>query len=181
MVGGNQDPEALTDRVLRALLNNASFLLATRMQAQAAAELAKQMGQLIAGSVLTRMGLYRFAAWARLRPGREPSVFRLRSIPLREFWGPERHPERVPELEATVTRLTRRRLPEQVAAELATLEERILEHHLRVRGVSVERVRPAVPAEPGVQRTEQAGQSGVGTVVLKRPALARPDTEEETG
>jgi hypothetical protein len=151
------------------------------MQAQAAAELAKQMGNLIGSAVLTRMGLYRFAAWARLRPGREPSVFRLRSIPLKEFWAGERHPEGLPELEATVTRLTGRRRPEEVAADLATLEDRILEHHLKIRGLAVEPVRTAGPAEPGAQRDEPAEAEPVGAVVLKRPALARPATEKESG
>lgn len=114
----NQDPDALTDRTLAALMTNA-LTVATAVKLEAASKLAKKWQNGPSGATLARLPKYHYIADLEID---RSDPFLVRGLPIEETFGEYAHPDDVGALEARVTERTGRRSPAEVKAHLDELD-----------------------------------------------------------
>ena len=122
-----QEPTALTESTLKALLNNSSWLLSTQVAASEAQVLAAEWAGKVSPETITQIPQYNFVGSVTLG-GKRSAPFRYRGFEVSELFGAAAAAEQVDELNRTVDATMRRRPVGQVLAELDTLNERIVEH-----------------------------------------------------
>lgn len=127
----NQNPERLTPATLNAVTTNRSHLLATALNARAAALIVKEWGGQPEPAAITRLPRYRFLAQVT-HHGEASKPFLVRGLPVEELHGPG-HPDRLRDLDAAIDRTSGRRPTEEALAHLDTLDERILAELKRQR------------------------------------------------
>lgn len=125
----NQNPGRLTPATLNAVTTNRSHLLTTALNAKAAALLTREWGGTVEPEVVTHLRRYTFLASITLK-GETSPPFLLHGVPVDELFPDDRHPERIPDLDATVDQTTGRH---PVADTLAGLDghDRAILAHLR--------------------------------------------------
>lgn len=125
----NQNPERLTPATLNAVTTNRSHLLTTALNAKAAALLTREWGGTVEPEVVTHLRRYTFLASITLA-GETSPPFLLHGVPVDELFPDDCHPERIPDLDATVDQTTGRH---PVADTLAGLDghDRAILAHLR--------------------------------------------------
>jgi hypothetical protein len=126
--GFNQDPAALEDRTLRALLVNRSHLIATANSYEASQKLVREWGGVPDASTLRRLAKYTYLCDVELgaRTGR-PRPFLIHGLTVEDMWGDIAAPERLGHLEAALDRNTGRREVADTLRELNDLDDRVLE------------------------------------------------------
>jgi hypothetical protein len=142
----NQNPERLTAQTLNAVTTNRSHLLATALNARAAALIAKEWGGQPDPAAITRLPRYRFLAQVTHR-GEASRPFQVRGVPVEELHGTG-DPGRLGALERAIDSRAGRRPAAEALAHLDTLDERILEELKRRRRDAPPAARPGGGERP---------------------------------
>lgn len=121
----NQNPERLTPATFDAVTTNRSHLASTVVNARAAALIAREWGGAVLPQALGRLEKYTYLASVTLGPRITPP-FLVRGVSVEELWGAIAKPDRLPDLEAAITRNLRRRPIGTTLVELDSLDDRIL-------------------------------------------------------
>jgi len=142
----NQDPRALQERTLDAVVNNASHLLVTAVDAPKSAEwLSKALRKKVEAETVSSVRKYHGIAQTNV-DGVKADPYRYRSIGLEEAYGPPPGDDASrAELQALIDRNSGRRPIAETLAALDTLDDRILEHLSGAMSTS----RPAAGASNG--------------------------------
>ena len=128
----NQNPERLTPATLNAVTTNRSHLLATALNARAAGLLTKEWGGRPDPAALTGLPRYRFLAQVTHR-GEASKPFLVRGAAVEELFGAG-EPAGVAELERAIDATAGRRPAAEAAAELDSLDARIVRELRRRAG-----------------------------------------------
>lgn len=159
----NQDPRALQDRTLSALLNNRSHLLATAVQDPvSASRLADAMDRDMGSEVIRHVRQFHGIAQTTVA-GNQSAPYRYRSIGLEEAYGPEPGtPESNAKLQQLIDQNSGRRPIQETLAALDTLDDRIV--------AALENGASSTPA--GTSQPNRSGRPGLDRVAL---SLVRPE------
>jgi hypothetical protein len=141
----NQNPERLTQQTLNAVTTNRSQLLATALNARAAALIAKEWGGQPDATALTRLPRYRFLAQVTHR-GEATKPFLVAGVPIEELHGAG-CTVGIGDLERAIDRTCARRPAAEAIDHLERLDERILAE-LRGRHRSAAAGEPPSAPEP---------------------------------
>jgi hypothetical protein len=166
----NQNPERLTQQTLSAVTTNRSHLLATALNARAAALIAKEWGGRPDATALARLPRYRFLAQVTDR-GEATKPFLVAGVPIEELHGAGR-PAGLDDLERAIDRTCARRPATEAIDHLERLDERIL---AELRG----RHRSEAAGEP--PRTEAAAAEDAEPAAPPRRRPLRVPTRRGAG
>lgn len=151
----NQNPERLTPATLNAVTTNRSHLLATALNARAAALITKEWAGQPNPAALTRLDRFHFLAQAT-HHGRLTKPFHLDGVPVEDLLEHDPDPEQLNALEREIDRTSGRRPTAQALAHLDTLDERILTELKRRRRDD----RPASDHQAPSPRRAPSGRPG---------------------
>jgi hypothetical protein len=121
----NQNPERLTAETLNAITTNRSHLFATATNSRAAGLIAREWGGRPDPSALTGLPRYRFIGQVTHGGGTVSDPFAIGGVQAEDLFGPG-CPDEVGELEAQIDETAGRRPLADAAADLDTLDERIV-------------------------------------------------------
>ncbi|MEX2620254.1 MAG: hypothetical protein WD250_08540, partial [Egibacteraceae bacterium] len=154
----------LTPATFDAVTTNRSHLATTTVNARAAQLLSREYGGEVAPRTIAALSKYTYLTSVTL--GRDVTPpFHVRGVPVDELWAHCYHPEAIGDLDAAVDRTAGRRPIRDTAAELDTLDGRILEH-LQARG---RRDGPA-PASGGAPGKATRGSGRSDDALIYDPA-----------
>ncbi|MDO8213906.1 hypothetical protein [Conexibacter sp. CPCC 206217] len=123
----NQNPERLSSATLNAVTTNRSHLGTMAVNAKAAGLLTREWGGTPEPATLTKLPQYSYLAQVTLG-ARVRAPFLVRGVTARELHADAYHPDRVPELNATIDRVTGRAPVGTVLAALDDHDARIADH-----------------------------------------------------
>lgn len=152
----NQNPERLSPATLNAVTTNRSHLATMAVNAKAAALLTREWGGEPQPATVTKLPRYTYLAQIT-RGARTSAPFLVGGVTARALHVAAHHPERVPELDATIDRVAGRVPVEEAIAGLDTHDARIAQH-LRDRASGArpsddEGVAHTLPDLPGVEES----------------------------
>ena len=123
----NQNPERLTPATFDAVTTNRSHLATTAVNARAAALLAREYGGQVSAATIGALPRYTYLTSVTL--GRDVTPpFAVRGVPVSGLFADACGPEGVARLEQAIDHNAGRRPVREVAAELDTLDDRILDY-----------------------------------------------------
>lgn len=128
----NQNPERLTPATFDAVTTNRSHLATTTVNARAAQLLSREYGDEVTPRTIAALPKYTYLTSVTLGRNVTPP-FHVRGVAVDELWAHCHRPDAIADLDAAVDRTAERRPIRDTAAELDTLDGRILEH-LQARG-----------------------------------------------
>jgi hypothetical protein len=123
----NQNPERLSPATLNAVTTNRSHLATMAVNAKAAALLTREWGGEPQPATVTKLPRYTYLAQVTLG-ARTSAPFLVNGVTARELHAAHHHPERVPELEATIDRVAGRAPVEQALSALDAHDARIADY-----------------------------------------------------
>lgn len=123
----NQQPTRLSRETLNAVLTNRSHLASTNVGHDSAKLLAREWGHGVSPATIQILDKYEFITQMTLKGSTTPP-FRMRGLALDSTFGAPAPDTEVAELERRIDRNSGRRAVGEVLDELATLDDRIVEH-----------------------------------------------------
>lgn len=158
MFAYTQQPERLTQTTLQALLTNRSHLVSNALGAESAKRLVAEWGGRVGKEVLVELERYHALASITLN-GRITPPFLVKGFDDTVLHADLRDPDGVDELDARIDANTGRRPAEEVLAELASLDQRILEA-LSTRDTTPRPARPGNGTRPATRSRRGTGAAG---------------------
>lgn len=123
----NQNPERLTSATLNALTTNRSHLVTTALNAHAAALIAREWGSDPPAAAVTGLPRWTFLAQVT-HEGKLTRPFMFAGQSVEEQFADALHPDRLPQVQATIDQASGRTPAAETVTALDTLDERIKEH-----------------------------------------------------
>jgi hypothetical protein len=123
----NQNPERLTSATLNALTTNRSHLIATALNAHAAALIAREWASDPPANAITGLPRWTFIAQAT-HHGELTRPFQFENLAVTDLFADAHHPEQVPHIQATIDQASGRVDAAETIRTLDTLDERIRAH-----------------------------------------------------
>lgn len=154
----NQNPERLTPQTLNAITTNRSHLLATALNARAAALITKEWASQPDPAALTRLDRFNFLAQAT-HHGHLSKPFHLQGIPTHDLLEQPGNPGELVALEQEIDRTSGRQRADNALAHLDTLDKRIrTELNRRRRGANHDNDDSAPPAAAPASPSDKPGR-----------------------
>ncbi len=146
----NQNPERLTSATLNALTTNRSHLIATALNAHAAALIAREWASDPPANAITGLPRWTFIAQAT-HHGELTRPFQFENLAVTDLFADAHHPGQVPHIQPTIDQASGRANAQETIRALDTLDERI-RAHLTTKASSTEKAsepeRSAMPRLP---------------------------------
>jgi hypothetical protein len=153
----NQNPERLTSATLNALTTNRSHLIATALNAHAAALVAREWASDPPANAITGLPRWTFIAQAT-HHGELTRPFQFENLAVTDLFADAHHPEQVPHIQPTIDQASGRANAAETIRALDTLDERIREHLTNKTGGKTGQVsepeRSAMPRLPDPEDME---------------------------
>ncbi len=152
----NQNPERLTSATLNALTTNRSHLIATALNAHAAALIAREWASDPPANAITGLPRHTFIAQAT-HHGELTRPFQFQNLAVTELFAAAHHPEQVPHIQPAIDQASGRANAAETIRALDTLDDRIRAHlTTKTGGTSggepARSVLPSLPAAGGDER-----------------------------
>jgi hypothetical protein len=151
----NQNPERLTQATLNALTTNRSHLIATALNAHAAALIAREWDSDPPASAISSLPRWTFIAQAT-HHGKLTRPFLFENVAVTDLFADAYRPQRVPQIQPVIDLASGRVSAQETIAALDTLDERILAH-LTTNGQAAPLTAPGrsvMPRLPDLEDTE---------------------------
>jgi hypothetical protein len=145
----NQNPERLTSATLNALTTNRSHLIATALNAHAAALIAREWSSDPPANAITGLPRWTFIAQTT-HQGELTRPFQFENLAVTDLFADAHHPEQVPHIQPTIDQASGRANSAETIRALDTLDDRIRAHLTTKTGPE----RSAMPKLPAPEDKE---------------------------